>query len=105
MNNIIISLIIGLIVALVDIIPMLIKKLDKFFIVSAFTLYMVLGFLIQFVHISSFPWLNGLLLGILLFLPTVALILKVDRKALPIIITNNILLSTAVGFFSGLFLG
>ncbi len=104
MNNIIISLIIGLIAAIIDILPMLIKKLDNFFIVSAFSFYLVLGFLIQWVEISSIGWLNGLILGVLMMVPTMALIAKVDRKAIPVIIANNLLLSTGVGFFSGLFL-
>ena len=41
-----VSLVIGLIAAVIDTAPMVIRKMDKFFIVSAFCVWVILGIFI-----------------------------------------------------------
>jgi hypothetical protein len=49
MNNILIALFIGIVAGIIDVIPMLIKKIDKFASLSAFAHWVVLGLIIPFV--------------------------------------------------------
>lgn len=101
MKNILLALFIGSIAGIIDIVPMIFKKLDKYFIFSAFLFYLVLGVLNYKVNFVQYPWLNGLITGLLLFIPQLFLIAKVDKPALPIILLNTIILSSCVGLISG----
>lgn len=104
MRNIFISILIGVIAGTIDIVPMIVKKLDRSFIISAFLFYIVLGLLVQWVNITETKWLNGLITGLLLLIPVICLIYKVDRKAVPVVILSCLILSSGVGFLSGILL-
>lgn len=101
MKNILLALFIGSIAGIIDIAPMILKKLDKYFIFSAFLFYLVLGVLNYKINFIQYPWLNGLITGLLLFIPQLFLIAKVDKQALPIILVNTVILSSGVGLLSG----
>lgn len=92
MNEILIALIIGIIAGLIDIIPMLIMKLNKFANLSAFTHWVVLGLIIPFVDWDIVPWLKGLILGELSAIPVILMILQNDKKSVyPIVIMSALL--------------
>ena len=100
MKNYLISLLIGLIAALIDIAPMVIKKLDKFFILSAFFVWIILGLFIPKINFVSISFLNGIIVALLFVLPMAFLIYKLDPKGLPVIIITTIILGCLVGIFS-----
>lgn len=102
MKNILISLGIGLIAAIIDVAPMIIRKMDKSFIVSAFLVWIVLGLFISKLHFVSNAVLNGLIVSLLFVLPISVLIYKLDPKGLPIVIITTIILGCGVGFLTGL---
>lgn len=102
MKNLLLALLIGSLAGIIDIIPMIIKKLDKYFIFSAFLFYLVLGLFNYKIHIATYSWLNGLVVGLILFIPQFFLIYKLDRPALPIILINTVILSSGVGLLTGL---
>ncbi|WP_148257217.1 hypothetical protein [Treponema primitia] len=104
MKSYLISLLIGLIAAIVDITPMIIRKMDKLFIVSAFFVWVVLGLFIPKINLVSVSFLNGIIVSILFVLPTAFLIYKLDPNGLLIVIVTTILLGCAIGFFSNLFI-
>ncbi len=54
MKNLVISIGIGIIAGVIDVIPMIIQKLDKHAIVSAFIHWIVMGVIISYVQ---FPFL------------------------------------------------
>jgi len=104
MQNLLISLIIGLAAAIIDTLPMFIKKLDKMFILSAFFYWLLLGFIIPRVSIYSISWLNGIIVALIILIPMIFLIVKLDKEAIPIIIITSIVLGAGVGFTSGIFI-
>ena len=104
MKNYLISLLIGLIAAVIDTVPMILRKMDRLFIVSAFFVWIVLGLFIPKISFVSISFLNGIIVAILFVLPMVFLIYKLDPNGLPIIIVTTIILGCGVGFFSNLFI-
>jgi hypothetical protein len=104
MKNFLISIVIGLIAAGIDITPMIIRKMDKHFILSAFFVWIVLGIFIPKIHFVSSPLLNGAIVAVLFVLPVTFLIYKLDPKGLPAVIVTAIILGCGVGFFSNLFI-
>jgi hypothetical protein len=105
MKSYLISLLIGLMAAVVDTVPMILRKMDKFFIISAFFVWVVLGIFIPRIHFVSISFLNGIIVAVLFVLPMAFLIYKLDPKGLPIVIVTTIVLGGVVGFFSKMFTG
>ncbi len=92
MNDILIALAIGIIAGIIDVIPMMIKKLDKSANLSAFSHWVILGLIIPFVDWNIEPWIRGLILGELSAIPIMIIVFPKDKKALlPMIILSAIL--------------
>jgi len=104
MKSLLISLLIGLAAAAVDTLPMILKKLDRMFILSAFFFWLVLGVLIPRVQLLSSAWLNGLVTALLVLVPLLFLIYRQDREALLQICLTTLVLGAAVGWASGRFI-
>jgi hypothetical protein len=104
MKNYLISLLIGLVAAIIDTAPMIIRKMDKFFIISAFLVWIVLGLFIPRINFVSISFLNGIIVSVLFVLPMAFLIYRLDPSGLPIIIISTIILGCGIGFFSKLFM-
>jgi hypothetical protein len=100
MKNLLMSLIFGLIAAVVDIAPMIARKMDKWFIISAFVTWLVLGIFIPRINLVSNYFLNGSLVAVLFVLPMSFLICKLDPNGLIPIAITTIVLGAVVGFFS-----
>lgn len=98
MSKLLISLIIGVIAGIIDVIPMIIQKIDKYANISAFIHWVILGILISYIKIPFAPWLKGLIIAELSALPIVILAAKEDIKnIIPILIMSAIL-----GIFVGI---
>ena len=104
MKGFLISLLIGFVAAVIDTAPMIIRKMDKFFIISAFFVWIILGIFIPRINFISNSFLNGIIVAVLFVLPMTFLIYKLDPKGLPAIIITTIVLGCGVGFFSKLFI-
>ena len=92
MHNIFIALLIGVVAGIINVLPMVLKKLDKYSNLSAFIHWVVLGLIIPFVDWGIAPWLKGLILGELLALPVMILLYPKDKTALlPITISSALL--------------
>jgi len=102
MNEIFIALCIGIIAGLIDIIPMIMQKLDKYAIASAFTHWVALGVIIPFVNWNITPWLKGSVIAIITTIPII-LIIK-DKKAIIPITILSIILGGAIGFVGSIFI-
>ena len=104
MNILVLSILIGLVAGIIDIIPMIIKKLDKRASISAFLQYLFLGIIIVNIDLPYIIWwLEGGLISLAFTLPIVLLVSKEDKKAIPIILANSIILGTLIGI-AGYFL-
>ena len=87
MNKLLIAILIGLAAGTIDIIPMLIKKLDKRATISAFIHYFALGVIIPFVNWDISPWQKGMIISLISAVPIMIIVYPSDKKAmLPMLI-------------------
>ncbi len=105
MNDIFIALIIGIVAGIIDVIPMLIQKLDKFTNLSAFTHWVVLGLIIPFVNWNIEPWLKGLIIGEMAIIPIIFMVFSNDKKAIIPIIAMSAILGIGVALAGARFIG
>ncbi len=105
MNDLLIAAIIGLIAGLIDVIPMLIMKLEKSATISAFTHYFVLGLIIPFVDWGLNPWITGMIISFLSSLPIVKIVYPKDKKSLIPIFLFSLILGAGIGLAGAKFIG
>jgi hypothetical protein len=97
MKTILIALIIGFIAAIIDVVPMIIQKIDKSACISAFVQWIVLGLIIPYVSWNMQPWLKGLIISELVTLPVMILVFAKDPKSVIPIFIFTAVLGTLVG--------
>lgn len=105
MDKLLLSTIIGLVAGIVDIIPMILQKLPKYSTVSAFVYYFFISIIIVNIDLPHIPWwLEGGLISFALMIPMLIHVGYTDKKPVPIIAVNSIIIGTLVGitghFFS-----
>ena len=105
MNNIVIALLIGFIAGLIDVIPMIIQKLDKTSCISAFIHYFVLGFIIPFVNWDLAPWIKGMIISLLMSIPVMVIVFSKDKKAILPMIIFAVILGAGIGIAGAKFIG
>ena len=98
MRNILITLLIGCIVGIIDILPMIKMKLDKYAISSAFIFYFIIPFIVYNLNmLEKLWWLKGGLITLVLSIPTIIIISKADKKSIIPITSMAIILGTCIG--------
>ena len=105
MNSILIAITIGIIAGIIDVVPMIIKKLDKVSNLSAFVHWVVLGLIIPFVDWGIEPWLKGLIIGELVAIPIMIMVYPKDKKALIPMIIFSAILGIGVAIAGAKFIG
>jgi hypothetical protein len=100
MLNFLISLGLGIIAALIDVLPMIVRKLDKSFILSAFFMWIALGIIIPVTKLIPLGWLNGICVALLCVLPITCLVTKLDKQAIPVMLITTTILGAAIGYIS-----
>lgn len=104
MKEIYISVIIGLGAGIIDVVPMIIKKVGKFECISAFIHWFVLGIFIPFINWNIPLWITGVLLGLFTSVPIMVLVFKNEKKAIIPMIFFSIILGALVGIVGNLFI-
>ncbi len=98
MKALLISMAIGIVAGIIDIIPMLIQKLDKRSIISAFLQYFFVSIIIVNINLHGVPWwLKGSLISFALALPVMIILPEDNRKAVPMIAAMSIVLGGLIG--------
>lgn len=98
MDKLIFSIIAGLVAGTIDVIPMIVKKLPRRSIASAFFHYLFVSIVILNIEIPHIIWwLEGGIVGLALTIPMLIQICDSDKKSLPIIAMNGLLLGTFIG--------
>jgi len=105
MNDIFIALGIGMTAGIIDIIPMILQKLDRSATLSAFVHWVVLGLIIPYVSWDIAPWLKGSLIALLTAIPIMIIVYPQDRKAIIPMTLFSIILGAGVGFMGAKFIG
>ena len=92
MNPIVIGILLGIIAGIIDVIPMIIKKLTLDANISAFTMWIVVGFFVAAIDLNIPPIVEGILIALITLLPCAILIgWKEPKSLLPIMIMTIIL--------------
>jgi len=104
MNEILIALLIGIIAGTIDVIPMIIQKMDKYANLSAFFHWLVLGLIIPFVSWDIAPWLKGLIIAEISSIPILLIVAPKDKKAIIPISIMSAVLGIGVGLAGAYFI-
>jgi len=92
MKTIIIGIILGTAAGIIDVIPMIIKKLTWDANISAFLMWVIVGFLIATTNLNMNPILKGILIAFLVLTPCAVLIgWKEPKSLIPIFVMTLIL--------------
>lgn len=104
MNDFLIAIIIGFVAGLIDVIPMIIMKLEKAASISAFVHYLVLGLIIPFVNWEMAPWLKGVVISFISAIPVMIIVYPKDKKAIIPMVVFSLVLGAAIGIAGAKFI-
>ena len=90
----------GVIAGIIDITPMLIQKLPIYSTLSAFSMWVVLGFIINTSALKINGIFKGLLLSFLVIIPTAILIAQAEPISLVPVCIMTVILSVLLGCMS-----
>lgn len=97
MNIILLSVLIGIVVGAIDALPMILKKLPKRAIVSAFLQYLFVSVIIINIDLPNVVWwIEGGLIALMMAIPIIIIIAETDKKSGPIILANAVVLGTLI---------
>jgi hypothetical protein len=89
----VISALIGLVAGLLDIIPMIIQKMNAKAIVSAFLQYFFVSIVIVHIKLPGLTWwMQGIVVSFALALPVIIAVSDSDKKAVPVISVMSVVL-------------
>lgn len=98
MRNLMFTVLIGALAGIVDILPMIKMKLDKYSIASAFVFYFILPFVILNIDLFGMAWWSkGGVTAFALAMPMIILVAKEDRKSIPPMVVMSLVLGTLIG--------
>ena len=103
MSRLLISVLIGVIAGVIDVVPMLAQKLSKHACLSAFVHWILLGVLIAYVQLPMAAWTKGIVIAVLACLPVAILVSEKDQKSIIPILIMSVVLGAAVGFATAKF--
>ena len=98
MKTIIIGIILGIAAGIIDVIPMIIKKLTWDANISAFSMWVIVGFFIATIDLNMNPILKGILISFLVLIPCAFLIGWKEPKSLFPIFVMTLILGGLLGF-------
>lgn len=98
MKTIFLTALIGVIAGVIDVLPMLKMKLDRYSIASAFVFYFFMPFIIFNTNLFGMVWwLKGAIVTVVLAAPVIILVAKEDRKSILPMAANSVVLGTLIG--------
>lgn len=98
MKELLLTLLTGIVFGIIDILPMLKMKLDKHAIISAFSFYLIVPFIIYNTNLFGMPWwLRGSVVTLMLAIPTLVLIAKEEIKTTIPVASMAIVLGALIG--------
>jgi hypothetical protein len=104
MKILFVSMIIGIFAGIIDIVPMIVKNIDRKSIISAFVQYFFVSIVIVNIDLPGIPWwLQGSIISLALALPVIIIVSNNDMKAVPVITVMSIILGALIGIAGHLF--
>lgn len=96
--NFLLTLLIGVIAGIIDVLPMIKMKVDKYACLSAFAFYILIPFIIFGVNwFNKLWWLKGGIITFLMAIPIIILVFKEDKKSPLAMTIMSILLGSIIG--------
>ncbi|GLB32226.1 hypothetical protein LAD12857_41490 [Lacrimispora amygdalina] len=97
MKEFLLTLLIGIVAGVVDVLPMIKMKLDKYSIASAFVFYLILPFIIFNIKFNGIAWwLKGGMIGLGVALPVIILAARDDKKSIVPMTVMSAVLGTVI---------
>jgi len=93
------TILIGVVIGAIDALPMFLKKMDKANCWSAFVQYVVVTFIIfntTLPQLNVNDFLTGPIISFLMALPMVVMIAKTEKRAVPIVLVNAVVLGLII---------
>jgi hypothetical protein len=98
MDTLLLSVIIGIVAGMIDVTPMIIQKLPKYSTMAAFVYFFFISIIIVHIDLPHIPWwLEGGLISFALMIPVLIHVGHTDKKPLPIITVNTLIIGTFIG--------
>lgn len=98
MTTFLLTILVGLVAGVIDILPMLKMKLDKFSIVSAFIFYLIAPFIIFNMGVMNNIWfIKGGIIAFAMAIPVIILVAKEDKKSAIPVTTMSLVLGSLIG--------
>lgn len=98
LNKIKIGIMFGIIAGLIDVIPMILQKLTWDANLSAFSMWVIVGFIISTSELKMNSMLKGILIAFLLLSPSAIMIGWVEPISLIPIFIMTLILGSALGY-------
>lgn len=96
--NFLLTLLIGVVAGVIDVLPMIKMKVDKYACVSAFVYYLIIPFVIFDINwFGNLWWLRGGVVAILMAIPVITLVVKEDKKSPVAMSIMSIVLGSIIG--------
>lgn len=105
MNKLVLTVIIGIAAGIVDITPMVVQKMDKYSIISAFIHWVITAIVITHIQVGIEGWLKGLIVATIMALPIIILVMKTEPKSVLPILVMSVLLGSLVGYVGDKYVG
>jgi len=99
MKKLLVSIGIGVIAGIIDVVPMIIMQLNIYACLSAFTQWVILGIIINYIDLGIKAWLKGLIVAILCSIPILIIVSEKEAVSIIPILIFSAVLGTLVGFF------
>lgn len=92
------TLLIGIVAGVIDVLPMIKMKVDKYSCISAFVYYLIVPFVIFGINwFDNLWWLRGGVVAILMAIPVIILVSKEDKKSPVAMTIMSIVLGSIIG--------
>ena len=94
----ILTLLIGIVAGVIDVLPMIKMKVDKYSCISAFVYYVIVTFVIFGINwFGDLWWLRGGVTSLLMAIPVIILVAKEDKKSPVAMTIMSIVLGSIIG--------
>lgn len=97
MKELLWPLLIGIGFGVIDIIPMLKNKLNRYSVASAFAFHVIMPVILANLNLAVWWWLKGGIIYLVCAIPLVLLIAKDEKKSVPFVLVSSFVIGTIAG--------
>ncbi len=98
MTHLTLALITGLVAGVLDVIPMLARKINGRSCLSAFLLYLFAALIVFYSDLPYLPWwADGMAVTLMMAIPVLLTLVGKERKSAPVILVNALVFGCLIG--------